>query len=257
MINETYKITNHLRYLLLVLILLLTPILCFWPAACLSQDGVKFYRVIVDPGHGGQDTGSKGPGGLLEKEITMALANKLAQALEETGEIRSELTRTDDQPVSLDDRAGLANHHHGDLFISLHLGTTFASDPTGFSIYYWSPTTASPTATPPSSTVKPWDQEQEPHWEKSRMLASLMKEELLWSIPWASGGVLAADIYLLRRTRMPAVMLELGSLKHLEEAAQLQKPEFQEAVAKAVTQGIIKYRSLEDKGILITPKSPE
>ena len=105
--------------------------------------------------------------------------------------------------------------------------------------------------------MKSWDQEQEPYWQKSRMLASLMKEELLWSIPWASGGVLSADIYLLRRARMPAVMLELGSLNHLEEAAQLQKPEFQEAVAKAVTQGIIKYRSLEEKGILITPKSPE
>jgi N-acetylmuramoyl-L-alanine amidase len=89
------------------------------------------------------------------------------------------------------------------------------------------------------------------------MVASLMKEELLWSIPWASGGVIAADIYLLRRTRMPAIMLELGSLKHLEEAAQLQKPEFQEAVAKAVTQGIMKYRSLEDKGILIKPESSE
>ena len=89
------------------------------------------------------------------------------------------------------------------------------------------------------------------------MVASLMKEELLWSIPWASGGVIAANIYLLRRTRMPAVMLELGSLNHLEEAAQLQKAEFQEAVAKAVTQGIIKYRSLEDKGILIKPESSE
>jgi N-acetylmuramoyl-L-alanine amidase len=248
---------NNLCYLNVVLIGLTAAVLCFWPNAGLGQDGVKFYKVIVDPGHGGQDTGSKGSGGLLEKEITMALANKLVQALEETGEIRSELTRTDDQAVSLDDRAGLANHNHGDLFISLHVGTTFTPDPTGFSIYYWSPTTASPTATPSSNTLKPWDQEHEPYWEKSRMLASLMKEELLWSIPWASGGVLPADIYLLRRTRMPAVMLELGSLKHLEEAAQLQKLEFQEAVAKALTQGIIKYRSLEDKGILITPKSPE
>ena len=248
---------NNICYLDLLLIGLTAAVLCFWPNASVGQDPVEIYKVIVDPGHGGQDTGSKGSDGLLEKDVTMALANKLVQALEETGEIRSELTRTNDQAVSLDDRAGLANHHHGDLFISLHLGTTFAPDPTGFSIYYWSPTTASPTATPSSNTVKPWDQEHEPYWEKSRMLASLMKEELLWSIPWASGGVLAADIYLLRRTRMPAVMLELGSLKHLEEAAQLQKPEFQEAVAKAVTQGIIKYRSLEDKGILITPKSPE
>jgi N-acetylmuramoyl-L-alanine amidase len=56
---------------------------------------------------------------------------------------------------------------------------------------------------------------------------------------------------------MPAVMLELGSLNHPEEVAQLQKPEFQEAVAKAVTQGIIKYRSLEDKGIVFKPESSE
>ena len=248
---------NNLCYLNVALIGLAAAVLCFWPNASLGQESVKVYKVIVDPGHGGQDTGSKGSDGLLEKDITMALAKKLVQALEETGKVRPELTRTDDQAVSLDDRAGLANHNHGDLFISLHLGTTFAPDPTGFSIYYWSPTTASPTATPSSNTVRPWDQEQEPYWEKSRMLASLMKEELLWSIPWASGGVLPADIYLLRRARMPAVMLELGSLNHLEEAAQLQKPEFQEAVAQAVTQGIIKYRSLEEKGILIRPKSPE
>jgi len=83
------------------------------------------------------------------------------------------------------------------------------------------------------------------------MLASLMQEELLWSIPWASGGVLPADIYLLRRVRMPAVMLELGSLNHPDESAQLQKSEFQEAVAKALTQAIIKYRSLDEKGLLL------
>ena len=248
---------NDFWYLNVALIGLAAAVLCIWPNASLGQESVKDYKVIVDPGHGGQDTGSMGSGGLLEKDITMALAKKLVKALEETGKVRPELTRTDDQAVSLDDRAGLANHNHGDLFISLHLGTTFAPDPTGFSIYYWSPTTASPTATPSSNTVRPWDQEQEPYWEKSRMLASLMREELLWSIPWASGGVLPADIYLLRRARMPAVMLELGSLNHLEEAAQLQKPEFQEAVAQAVTQGIIKYRSLEEKGILIRPKSSE
>jgi N-acetylmuramoyl-L-alanine amidase len=237
------KMRNDSWKLNLLLIGLVAACLCFWPNASLGQDVVKVYKVFVDPGHGGQDTGSKGSGGLLEKDVTMALAKKLVQALEETGKVRPELIRTDDQAVSLDDRAGLANHNHGDLFISLHLGTTFAPDPTGFSIYYWSPTTASPTATSSSSTVRSWDQEQGPYWEKSRMLASLMKEELLWSIPWASGGVLPADI--------------LGSLNHLEEAAQLQKPEFQEAVAKALTQGIIKYRSLEQKGILIRPESQE
>jgi N-acetylmuramoyl-L-alanine amidase len=248
---------HNLCYLNVVLIGLTAAFLCFWPNASVGQDPVEMYKVIVDPGHGGQDTGSKGSSDLLEKDVTLSLAKKLVQALGETGEFRAELTRTDDQALSLDDRAGMANHNNGDLFISLHLGTTFTPDPTGFSIYYWSPTTASPTAQPPPNTLRSWDQEQEPYWEKSRMVASLMKEELLWTIPWASGGVIAADIYLLRRTRMPAIMLELGSLKHLEEAAQLQKPEFQGAVAKAVTQGIIKYRSLEDKGILIKPEISE
>jgi len=217
----------------------------------LGQTPAKGLKVLIDPGHGGEDSGSTGPLGVSEKDVTLALGRKLVEVLETSEAISPELIRTDDYSISLDQRAGLANHRQGELLISLHLGTTFTAIPTGFSIYYWSPTTASPTAAPSSSTVRPWDQEQEPYWEKSRMLGSLMQEELLWAIPWSSSGVLPADIYLLRRVRMPAIMLELGSLNHPEEASQLQKPEFQEAVAKAVIQAIIKYRSLDEKGLLL------
>jgi N-acetylmuramoyl-L-alanine amidase len=244
---------NDLRHFAFVLLVILTVSLFCIPAEGLGQTPTKTLEVLIDPGHGGEDSGSKGSGGVSEKEITLALAYRLVQLMETTEILSPELVRTDDYSMSLDQRAGLANHNHGDLLISLHLGTTFTAAPKGFSIYFWSPTTASPTATPPSSTVRLWDQLQEPYWEKSRMLASLMQEELLWSIPWASGGVLAADIYLLARVRMPAVMLELGSLNHPEEAAQLQKPEFQEAVAKAITQAIIKYHSLDEKGLLLPP----
>jgi N-acetylmuramoyl-L-alanine amidase len=247
------EMRNNLRRFIVALLAMLTIGLCCLPTEGLGQTQTKTLKVMVDPGHGGEDPGSKGSRGMTEKDITLALANRLVQVMETTEIISPELVRTGDYSMSLDQRAGLANHDHGDLLISLHLGTTFTAAPKGFSIYYWSPTTASPTATPPSSTLRPWDQQQEPYWEKSRMLASLMQEELLWSIPWASGGVLAADIYLLGRVRMPAVMLELGSLNHPEEAAQLQKPEFQEAVAKAITQAIIKYRSLDEKGLLLPP----
>jgi len=242
---------NNLRgFAVLLFAIVACGIFCI-PTEGLGQTTTKELKVMVDPGHGGEDNGSKGSRGVSEKDLTLALASKLVQALENAEKLTPELVRTDDYSISLDQRAGLANHKNGDLLISLHLGTTFTPVPTGFSIYYWSPTTASPTATPSSSSARPWDQEQEPYWEKSRMLASLMQEELLWSIPWASGGVLPADIYLLRRVRMPSVMLELGSLNHPEEAAQLQKPEFQEAVAKALTQAIIKYRSLDEKGLLL------
>jgi N-acetylmuramoyl-L-alanine amidase len=242
---------NNFLGLTLVLLSTLTLGLCCIPTEGLAQTPAEVLKVIIDPGHGGEDSGSKGSRGVSEKDLTLALAKKLVEVLETGETISPELVRTDDYSISLDQRAGMANHNSGDLLISLHLGTTFTPVPTGFTIYYWSPTTASPTAAPSSSKVRPWDQEQEPYWEKSRMLASLMQEELLWSIPWASGGVLPADIYLLRRVRMPSVMLELGSLNHPEEAAQLQRPEFQEAVAKALTQAIIKYRSLDEKGILL------
>ena len=242
---------NNLQGFPVVLLAIVTVGLCCISTEGLGQAPAKILKVMIDPGHGGEDTGSTGSRGVSEKDLTLALASKIVQALEVTETISPELVRTDDYSISLDQRAGVANHNHGDLLISLHLGTTFAPVPTGFSIYYWSPTTASPTAAPSSSTARPWDQEQEPYWEKSRMLASLMQEELLWSIPWASGGVLPADIYLLRRVRMPAVMLELGSLNHPDESAQLLKSEFQEAVAKALTQAVIKYRSLDEKGLLL------
>ena len=248
---------NDSRNLNLARIGLLSVLLCFQPAVCLGQTPVKVLKVMIDAGHGGEDTGSQGSGGVTEKDLTLALANKLVETLEAAGEISPELIRKDDHYLSLDQRAGLANHDHGDLLISLHLGTTFAAVPKGFTIYYWSPTTASPANPPSLTTARPWDREQEPYWEKSRMLASLMQEELLWSIPWASGGVLPADIYLLSRVRMPAVMLELGSLNHPEEAVQLQKPKFQEAVAKAITQAIIKYRSLDEKGLLLPQPEPQ
>jgi len=242
---------NNFLGLTLVLLSTLTLGLCCIPTKGSGQTPARILKVMVDPGHGGEDSGSKGSRGVSEKDLTLALAKKLVEALETGETISPELVRTDDYSISLDQRAGMANHNSGDLLISLHLGTTFTPVPTGFTLYYWSPTTASPTAAPSSSKVRPWDQEQEPYWEKSRMLASLMQEELLWSIPWASGGVLPADIYLLRRVRMPAVMLELGSLNHPEESAQLQKAEFQESVAKALSQAIIKYRSLDEKGILL------
>jgi N-acetylmuramoyl-L-alanine amidase len=243
--------TNTLRNLTGLVLVIIIVGFCFIPTEGLGETPAKVLKVMIDPGHGGEDNGSTSSRGVTEKDITLALADKLVQALEAEDKISAELLRTDDQSISLDERAGLANHNHGDLLISLQLGTTFAAVPRGFTLYYWSPTTASPTAASSSRTARPWDQEQEPYWEKSRMLASLMQEELLWSIPWASGGVLPADIYLLSRVRMPAVMLELGSLNHPEEAAQLQKPEFQEAVAKAITQAVIKYRSLDEKGLLL------
>jgi N-acetylmuramoyl-L-alanine amidase len=257
MTNHGFKMTNNLRKILLLLVILMVPGLAFWPSVSLCQGPTKIITVIVDPGHGGQDTGGKGSGGVFEKELTLALGMKLVQVLDETGTIRPVLTRTDDYTISLDDRAGLANHRSGDLLISLHLGNFFQPVPTGFSLYYWSPASTALTVSPPSDQTLPWDQEQRSHWESSRRLATLIQQQLLGTISWPTGGVLQADLYLLRRVKMPAVLVELGSLNHPGEAAELQKPEFQKTVARALVEAINKYREIEDSEIPVPDSKPE
>ena len=239
-----------LVHIILVLITLVFCNLFFGPSDSFAQDPPTIITVIVDPGHGGQDEGAKGSCGILEKQITLALARKLTQELKETGTVRPILTRTDDYSISLDDRAGLANHRGGDLFISLHLGNSFLPVPMGFSLYYWSPVTAAPTSPPISQEKTPWDQENRPYLERSRRLATLMQQNLQETLQWPTGGVLAADLYLLRRVKMPAVLVELGSLNHPEEAAQLQKLEFQESIVRAITETIIQYREEQVKEAL-------
>lgn len=245
---------NNPLYLHWLLLSFIVTAFCLWPAVSLSQGPAGIIRVIVDPGHGGQDTGCKGSGGLTEKDITLALARKLVKVLVTTGSVRAVLTRTDDYAMSLDDRAGLANHRGGNVLISLHLGDLFVPVPAGFTLYYWSPTISSPTVSAPLDKVQPWDQEQQPYAEQSRKLATLMQQELSLVLPWSSGGVLQEDLYLLRRVRMPAVMLEIGSLNYPEETAALQKPGFQEVVAGALAEAIIKFRQMKEKELL-TPKS--
>ncbi|MFP3870319.1 MAG: N-acetylmuramoyl-L-alanine amidase [Syntrophobacteria bacterium] len=197
--------------------------------------------MIVDPGHGGRDAGARGSGDVLEKEVTLALARKLIEVLNGNGSVRPVLTRRDDYGISLDERAGLANHRGGDLLISLHTGNFFRPVPLGFCLYYWSPASAISTVPSAPEESMSWDLQQFPYWKSSRQLAEVIQKELLRALPWPSGGVNQADLYLLRRVRMPAVLLELGSLGHPEEAAQLEKPAFQQTVARALAEAIRRY----------------
>jgi N-acetylmuramoyl-L-alanine amidase len=231
--------------------------ICLWPAEPDCQAPTGPLTVIIDPGHGGQDSGAKGPGDVLEKEVTLALARKLADVLEKQGTVRPVLTRSDDYFISLDDRAGAANHRGGDLLISLHLGNGFNTSPQGFTLYYWSPASAASTGSGSLAQGVSWEQGQFPYWERSRRLAEMLEKELLSALRWPSGGVVQADLYLLARVRMPAVLLELGSLASPVEAAELQKPAFQEIVTRAIAAAIENYGQMREGEIPGTEKNPQ
>ena len=230
---------NHYCLTILTALLVCTGYLLANPADC--RGSPQMITVIVDPGHGGQDLGGKGAGNVLEKQLTLALARRLVQELRNSGIANPVLTRRDDYSISLDDRAGLANHRGGDILISLHIGNSFNRAPLGFSLYYWAPAPTFTTKPNSSASNMVWDQAQLPYWQQSRRLASLLQQELLRTLPWASGTVQQADLYLLRRVQMVAVIVELGSLNHPGEAAELQKPDFQEGCARAIGEAIRQY----------------
>src|SRR4029079_18015431 len=92
--------------------------------------------IVIDPGHGGSETGATGKDGAFEKDITLAIANKLKALLESNTGVRVILTRTGDQQVGLDDRTALANNNKADLFISIHANSTVHGMAKGAETYF-------------------------------------------------------------------------------------------------------------------------
>ncbi|UCG14576.1 MAG: N-acetylmuramoyl-L-alanine amidase [Deltaproteobacteria bacterium] len=246
----THRNEHPKPLVVLVFLVLMVSVVVLGTSPLLCRAAAKVLTVIVDPGHGGRDLGGRGPDGAVEKDITLALARKLVEKLREDRTVRPVLTRRDDYTISLDDRAGLANNRGGDLLISLHLGNSFRPVPLGISVYYWSPATAAPTGSNAFIHGTPWDQEQHSYWERSRLLAELVQQDLLRTVRWQTGGVLQANLYLLRRVQMPAIVVELGSLSHVRESAELQKPVFQEAVARALREAIERYWEMQEEKML-------
>ena len=94
--------------------------------------------IVVDPGHGGTETGAIGPGGLQEKEATLHIARRLAATLPKVLSCRTVLTRDTDVLIPLDDRASIANHEKADLFLSVHANSSRAASAKGSETYYLS-----------------------------------------------------------------------------------------------------------------------
>jgi N-acetylmuramoyl-L-alanine amidase len=98
--------------------------------------GLKVGRIVIDPGHGGHDFGTIGPGGLLEKDIVLSLARSLQKKLQEKLGAEVFLTRDDDTFIPLEDRTAFANQHKADLFISLHANSSRIHSISGVETYY-------------------------------------------------------------------------------------------------------------------------
>jgi len=193
--------------------------------------------VVLDPGHGGDDPGAVDAGfGLYEKCINLSVARRLQRLLMDAG-ARAVLTHNDTEVVeaysgglrpphfSLGSRVALANQSGTDIFISLHTNSFHNSRRTGSEVFYC-----------PGSV-------------KGALLGTAVQKELAAVEGQGSCGLRPVSYYVLRRTRVPAIVVELGYLTSAEEAVRLLDPAYQETLARAIFSGIRSYFGEEARAV--------
>lgn len=247
------------------------------PGAPLPLPGLKppvelpgIRTIVIDPGHGGKEVGAVGPGGLLEKDITLAVARKLAASLAKTG-ARIVMTREDDSLVSLDQRTAIANQYKADLFLSVHMNAAVVKNAKGSETYYLSleasdelakkaaETENASAASDPSSDLKLilWDLAQQAYLEESSRFAQAIQEEMNAASNVANRGVKQAPFKVLVGATMPAALVEVGFITNAEEETKLQSEEFQNLMVSALTRAVERYKTDYETRIgVIQPAAP-
>jgi N-acetylmuramoyl-L-alanine amidase len=214
--------------------------------------------IVIDPGHGGDDSGAKGAGGTLEKQLTLDVARRIKTLVEARLGVRVILTREDDRHVGPDERAALANNSKADLLLSIHANAALASSLSGAEVYYLSldregqearraaesesvslPVLGGGTRT---IDVIRWDLAQASHIESSATLATFLSEELRGSVPMSPRGTQQAPMRVLVGANMPAALIEIAYLTNASQEKQVVTSEFQTSVTQAIYTAILRFR---------------
>lgn len=230
--------------------------------------GTAHRTVVVDAGHGGPDNGMTGPIGarwkLYEKNITLQVAKKLATALRRRG-LRVVMTRTTDTLIALSDRGRIANEHHGDLFVSIHVNAANPAwkDPgaaRGFETYFLAEaktedakrveqmenasvrfeTGVSASKGDPLSYIMN-DMAQNEHLRESSELADFIQQHLGAIEPGPSRGVKQAGFRVLVTAYMPAVLVEIGFGTNVADARFITSASRQKEIAGAIADATVEY----------------
>jgi N-acetylmuramoyl-L-alanine amidase len=238
------------------------------PLPTAASDG---FKVVIDPGHGGTESGAVGPAGTLEKDLTLAIARLLRSRLEARLPARIVLTRDDDSNLDLVSRTAIANQNQADLFLSIHLNSATAGGARGAETYILdaaasdaraeaaaafenSAHESASAAAVPAATEDPaaggseldlqlilWDLAQTRHLSESLRLASFVQQELNHALELRDRGVKQAPFKVLTGAHMPAALVELGFLSHPDEEARLRDPAYRGRLVDAVVDAIVRY----------------
>ena len=211
---------------------ILEPLL--WPWR--HNDHRPVRMVLLDPGHGGMDGGAASAGGLLEKDVALDIAHRVAQRLETRG-YRVRLTREEDQSLSLDERIRLAERWHADLFISVHLNGSHDLEARGIETYVLARPGAPSTNTPasrPGHTAQVGNGND----HANLLLGYLLQREMIRISGSVDRGLRHARFSVLRDAPCPAALIECGFLTNREDERKLRNPAHLDRLADGVAHAV-------------------
>ncbi len=222
--------------------------------------GLKIGRIVIDPGHGGHDSGTTGPGGIEEKEVVLDVALRLGKLLKQRLGADVIYTRDNDTFIPLETRTAIANKAQADLFLSIHANSSPDSSARGVETYYLNFTT-SPDALEVAARENAVSDESihelsdlvkkitlKDKIDESREFAVDVQKSLYDDLEEGNPGmrdrgVKKAPFVVLIGANMPSILAEISFLTNSADARELQQPAYRERIAESLYRGVSRYIS--------------
>ncbi len=220
--------------------------------------GLKIGKIVIDAGHGGHDTGTIGPNGLLEKDLVLDVARRLGRLLQ--GRLGAEViyTRRDDTFIPLETRTAIANREQADLFISIHANSSRDSDARGVETYYLN-FTSSPEALEVAARENAVSEKSvhelqdlvkkialKEKIDESREFAGDVQESLYGGLALSNAGIRnrgikKAPFIVLIGANMPSILAEISFVSNPTDERKLETSEQRQRIADALYRGVARY----------------
>jgi N-acetylmuramoyl-L-alanine amidase len=186
-----------------------------WVLTCGASFAYSFSTVVIDAGHGGFDRGGIRSNIIPEKGVALDVARRLRAYLADAG-FRTVMTRSRDVFVTLDQRVNMANAQRRAIFVSIHFNAARRKGANGIETFYGS--------------------------ARAKRLASLIQRNAMKTTSGENRGIKRARFYVLRRSRIPAVLIECGFLTNRQDARRASRPAWRDQLARQIARAIIQFR---------------
>jgi len=222
--------------------------------------GLKIGKIVIDPGHGGHDTGTIGPNGLEEKDLVLDVGKRLGRLLEARLGAEVIYTRQDDTFIPLETRTAIANREQADLFISIHANSSHDAGARGVETYYLN-FTSSPEALEVAARENAVSEKSihelqdlvkkialKEKIDESREFASDVQDSLYGGLSLSNAGirnrgVKKAPFIVLIGANMPSILAEISFVSNPTDERKLETPEQRQRVAEGLYRGVARYAS--------------